>query len=141
MCNHLPCYICDPCYIHNNAITITAKGMSTNCCVIWTTLHQSLGSEVLLAKQRLATHMPFFMIFDVCIIWRLYSLCPRKMCYVWDSIIYIIARMKCLLGFFHRACRPALVFFLQPFNHPRMMSWMNVLWGNKIIKMNFIETE
>ena len=52
---------------------------------------EHMCSEVLLAKQRLATHMAFFMIFGVCIIWRLYSLCPRKMCYVWDSVIYIIA--------------------------------------------------
>ena len=40
------------------------------------------------------THAIFFMTFDVCIIWRLYSFCPRKMCYVWDSVIYIIARMN-----------------------------------------------
>ncbi len=35
-----------------------------------------------------------------------------KMCYVWDSVIYMITWIKCLAGFFHSATCPAVVFHL-----------------------------
>ena len=54
-------------------------------CVFWGITGQGKISN---------THDIFFMTFWCVYNMMLYAFCPGKMCYVWDSVIYIIAEMN-----------------------------------------------
>ncbi len=75
---------------------------------------EDMCSEVLLAKQRLATHMPFFMIFGVCIKWHLYSfllttqkvifvtlLCISSHKHMCSEVLLAKQRLATYMPFFH----------------------------------------
>ena len=76
-------------------------------------------SEVILAKQRLVTHMPFFMFFlcEYNMTFRFFF-CPRIMCYVCNVVIYIIAD-EVPTGLFPQIMPPGIGFFYPQFHPPK----------------------